>query len=184
MKTGDGSFTKSNKEKAELLNNFFTTVFTKENLETLPEVTDRVVESNLENIVISDTEVLKLLRELDASKSMGPDNVHPFLVKSLADVFVKPLTLIFQKSLSSGTLPTAWKDARITPIFKKGCKTEPGNYRPVSLSSIVCKTLEKLVRKSIIEHLNGNNLLSDRQYGFRSKRSCALQLLNVMEKMD
>ena len=99
LKTGDGSFTKSNKEKAELLNIFFTTVFTKENLETLPEVTDRVVKSNLENIVISDTEVFKLLRELDASKSMGPDNVHPFLVKNLAGVFVKPLTLIFQKSL-------------------------------------------------------------------------------------
>ena len=182
MKTGDGSFTKSNKEKAEVLNNFFTTVFNKENLETLTEVTERVVENNLENIVISDTEVLKLLRELDASKSMGLDNVHPFLVKSLADVFVKQLTLIFQKSLSSGTLPTAWKDARITPIFKKGCKTEPSNYGPVSLTSIVFKTPEKLVRKSIIEHLNGNNLLSDRQYGFRSKRSCALQLLNVMER--
>ena len=79
-------------------------------------------------------------------------------------------------------MPTALKDTRITPIFKKGCKTEPSNYRPVSLTSIVCKTLEKLVRKSIIEQLNGNNLLSDRQYGFRSKRSCALQLLNVMER--
>ena len=182
LKAEDGSFTKSDKEKAELLNNFFTTVFTKENLEKIPEVPDKVVESNLENIEIAETEVLKMLREPDASKPMGPNNIHPFLIKSMAEVFVKPLTLIFQKSVSSGTLPNAWKEARITPIFKKGSKTEPSNYRPVSLTSIVCKTLEKLVRKSIIEHLNNNNLLSDRQYGFRSHRSCALQLLNVMER--
>ena len=100
----------------------------------------------------------------------------------MAEVFVKPLTLIFQKSVSSGIVPSAWKEARITPIFKKGNKTEPSNYREVSLTSIVCKTLEKLVRKSILSHLTENHLLSDKQYGFRSGRSCSLQLLNVMER--
>ena len=177
----DGSFPKTNKEKADVLNDFFTTVFTKENLETVPDVTDRNVQENLENIVISEVEVLKQLKELDTSKSMGPDNCNPFLLKSMAEVFVKPLTIIFRKSLSSGTL-VAGKDARITPIFKKGSKIEPSNYRPVSLTSIVCKTLEKIVRKAVIDHLNGHNLLSDSQYGFRNNRSCALQLLNVMEK--
>ena len=185
LKNENGVFTKSEAEKAELLNDFFSSVFTKENLDTLPEVTDKEVLSELDNIVISESEVLKHLKELDASKAlkaMGPDNINPFLIKSMAEVFVKPLTLIFQKSVSSGIVPSAWKEARITPIFKKGNKTEPSNYRPVSLTSIVCKTLEKLVRKSILSHLTENHLLSDKQYGFRSGRSCSLQLLNVMER--
>ena len=156
LKNENGVFTKSEAEKAELLNDFFSG-----NLDTLPEVTDKEVLSELDNIVISESEVLKHLKELDASKAMGPDNM-------------KPLTLIFQKSVSSGIVPSAWKEARITPIFKKGNKTEPSNYRPVNLTSIVCKTLEKLVRKSILSHLTKNHLLSDKQYGFRSGRSCSL----------
>ena len=182
LKNEDGTFTKSDKEKAELLNGFFSTVFTKENLETLPELTEKEVLEDLQDIHVSETEVLKLLKELDSSKSMGPDNINPFLIKSMAEVFVKPLTLIFQKSVSSGIVPSAWKEARITPIFKKGSKAEPSNYRPVSLTSIVCKTLEKIVRKAILTHLTENHLLSDKQYGFRSGRSCSLQLLNVMER--
>ena len=182
LKNDNGVFTKSEAEKAELLNDFFSSVFSKENLDKLPEVTDKEVLSELDNIIISESEVLKHLKELDASKAMGPDIINPFLIKSMAEVFVKPLTLIFQKSVSSGIVQSAWKEARITPIYKKGNKTEPINYRPVSLTSIVCKTLEKLVRKSILSHLTENLLLSDKQYGFRSGRSCSLQLLNVMER--
>ena len=75
----------------------YTTIFTKENLDSLPGVTDKAVYSDLENINIMKEEVLKLLKEFDASKSVGPDNVHPFLPKALAEVFVEPLTLIFSK---------------------------------------------------------------------------------------
>ena len=96
----------------------------------------------------------------------------------MSEAFAAPITLMFRKSIGTGTLPSAWKSARITPIFKKGSKTEPSNYRPVSLTSIVCKTLEKIVRKHIMEHLTSNNLLSDEQYGFRSGRSCVTQLSN------
>ena len=75
------------------MNDFFSSVFTKENLDTLPEVTDKEVLSELDNIVISESEVLKHLKELDASKAMGPDNINPFLIKSMAEVFVKLLTI-------------------------------------------------------------------------------------------
>lgn len=113
---------------------------------------------------------------------MGSGNVHPILIKSMAEVFVKPL--IFQKSVSSGTLPTAWKEAGITLTFKKQSKTEPSDGWLVSLTSVLCKTLENLVCKSIIEHLNENNLLSERQYGFCSNRSCALLLYMYMYVME
>ena len=90
-------------------------------------MTDKEVRSELDNIIISESEVLKLLKELDVSKAMGTDNINPFLIKSMAEVFVKPLTLIFQESLSSGIVPTAWKEASVTPIFKKGNESEPSN---------------------------------------------------------
>ncbi len=112
---------------------------------------------------------------------MGPDELHPLLLKTMAKTFAIPLLLIFQKSINSGQIPKVWKDARVTPLFKKGSKSTPGNYRPVSLTSIVCKCLEKLVRKSIVEHLSRNKLISDAQFGFRAGRSCVLQLLDVME---
>ena len=184
LKKDDGEFVRTDKEKAELLNNFFSSVFTTEDVRNIPNVDDKPVHSPLIDIPISETEVKKLLKDMDATKSMGPDDIHPYLLKCMVDVFVEPLTLIFQKSVSSGKIPTAWKDARVSPIFKKGSKTDPSNYRPVSLTSVVCKLLEKLVRKHIMDHLHENNLLSNEQYGFRNKRSCALQLLHVMEEWN
>ncbi|CAC5400855.1 unnamed protein product [Mytilus coruscus] len=139
-------------------------------------------EDETEHFVINQDTVEKYLLLLNGSKSMGPDNIHPLIVKSMAKIFSKPLTLIFQKSIDIGKIPKEWKDARVTPLFKnKGSKLDAGNYRPVSLTSIVCKTLEKVLRKEIIDHLVTNNLLSDSQFGFRSGRSCILQLLDVIE---
>ena len=74
------------------------------------------------------------------------------------------INIDFQKSVLSGILPSAWKEVRITPIYKKGNKTESSNYRPMSLTAIVCMTLEKLVRKLKLSHLTENYLLSDKQY--------------------
>ena len=72
----------------------------------------------------------------------------------MADVFAKPLTLIFQKSIDCGKMPCTWKDARVTPLFKyKRNKAETGNYRPVSLTSVICKSLEKIIRKYLVDHL-------------------------------
>ena len=84
--------------------------------------------------------------------------------------FYLPLTDIFHKSLSSGVIPDDWKKANITCIFKKGNKQDPGNYRPVSLTSVICKLLERTVREEIVNHLSVNKLLSDSQFGFRKKK--------------
>ena len=72
---------------------------------------------------------------------MGPDNIHPLIIKSMLKTFSKPLTLLFQKSVDTGAIPSEWKDAQVTPFFKnKGSKHYAGNCRPVSLTSILCKT--------------------------------------------
>ena len=111
---------------------------------------------------------------------MGPDELNPLLLKTMSKVFAVPLSLIYQESIRSGKIPSVWKDARVTPLFKKGQKSNPGNYCPVSLTSIVCKCMEKIVRAAVIEHLSRNNLISNEQFGFRNGR-CVLQLIDVME---
>ena len=82
--------------------------------------------------------------------------------------------------MTTGKLPAKWKIAEVRPIFKKGSKTSPGNYRPVSLTSIVCKVFEGFVRDVLYKHLESNHLLAEEQYGFCSRRSCTTQLLNTI----
>ena len=108
----------------------------------------------------------KALRTLNINKSPGPDGIHPRILKELADVLSLPLKLLFDKTIVLGKLPTKWKLAEVRPIFKKGSKTSPGNYRPVSLTSIICKVFERFIKDRIFNHLTSNGLLSDDQYGF------------------
>ena len=93
------------------------------------------------------------LKSLNINKSPGPDGIHPRLLKELADILSTPLTTFFNRSLVEGKIPTAWKKAEVRPIFKKGSKTSPGNYRPVSLTSIVCKLYEGFIRDKLFNHL-------------------------------
>ena len=177
----NGTSAETDSEKADELNSFFASVFTHENLSNIPIVQDLNFDRPLETIDVSINQVEKLLHELNTTKSMGPDNMHPFLLQKLSKTLCYPLTVIFQKSVSVGKIPKEWKYAKVTPLFKKGNKSVTGNYRPVSLMSVVCKCLERIIRAQIVEHLERHHLLSDSQYGFRSERSCVLQLLDVLE---
>ena len=92
-----------------------------------------------------------------------------------------PLSIIFKKSFNSGILPQDWKNAQVTPIHKKGARNHIGNYRPVSLTSIFSKFMESIVKDYLMRHLLTNNLLSPYQFGFTPGRSCATQLLHVLD---
>ena len=96
------------------------------------------------------------------------------------DVILEPLTKLLTTSLESGKLSDDWKTANVTPIFKKGRKSDPNNYRPVSLTSAVCKLMETVIRDGIVNHVENQNLLSPAQHGFRSHRSCSTQLIEVI----
>ena len=99
----------------------------------------------------------------------------------MAEALADPLTLVLNKILSTGTLPQLWKDANVTPIFKKGKKSSPGNYRPVSLTSVICKLMESLVRDHIVKHMNTNSLFTKYQHGFMEGRSCSTNLLATLD---
>ena len=92
-----------------------------------------------------------------------------------------PVTILFNKSLSEGRLPSMWKTANVTCIFKSGDRQSACNYRPISVTAILCRLLEKIVRNSIMDHCKDNKVFSNSQYGFREGRSCVLQLLKVFD---
>jgi hypothetical protein len=166
----------SDGDKAEILANFFSSVFTDEDVNNLPKMEKRNSNKATDD-PFSQEEIKKLLLGLNTTKSPGPDKAHPKVLYELANVIDKPLFIIVKKSFETGIVPENWKVAIITALFKKGDKKLASNYRPVSLTSILCKLLEKLIRKRIIEHIDKFNLFSDRQL-----RSTSLQLLKVLDK--
>ena len=89
--------------------------------------------------------------------------------------------MILKQSFDDQELPLDWKTANVKALYKKGNRSNPGNYRPVSLTCVPCKIMEKIVSNRIMKHMADNNLFSNSQYSFRSLRSCSLQLLEVME---
>lgn len=177
----DGGIASTDRDKAQTLNNFFVSVFTRE--DDPPQVSPDADHStdDLWDVAFKPEEVEKKLRNLNPAKSPGPDMLHPRVLKELAEVIALPLSTIFKKSFSSGRLPRQWKDATVTPIYKKGSKSEPCNYRPVSLTSVVCKLMESFIRDSLIKHLTQTDQLSPHQHGFIPRRSCTTQLLETLE---
>lgn len=177
----DGSKTKTDEEKAELLNKFFQSVFTIENDSQLPYFEDYEYENITEDIDFSIDTIKKLLAKLDKNKAQGPDGIPPSLLSEAAEELAEPIGVLFRKSLESGQLPKDWKTANISPIFKKGNKSAVNNYRPVSLTCILCKTMEKLIRETILNHLLQNGIISPHQHGFVPGKSCITQLLESID---
>ena len=115
---------------------------------------------------LNETEIERRLKNLKVNKSMGVDNVHPMVSRECAVAFAKPLVILFRKSLIENKIPNLWKLALISPIFKKVSRTLAANYRPISLTSIVCKLLESIIRDEFLNHLILNKLLNPAQHGF------------------
>ena len=146
----------------------------------MPEM-NNMYEREIRNMDVRREDIQARLEKLKVNKSCGPDDVNPYVLQKTASNISKSLEKIFKLSLATGECPSDWRTANVTPIHKKGDRTEPSNYRPVSLTSQVCKVLESMVRKHILEHLDENNILSDKQHGFREGRSCLTNLLEIME---
>lgn len=125
-------------------------------------------------------EVFNLLRNIDPSKSSGPDNVPGRLLKEGAEWLAEPLSNLLSLSLSKGALPRDWTSANVSPVHKKGNKHSVSNYRPVSLTCIAVKPLERIVYNHIYDYLTTNGKLNRFQHGFRKDHSCLTQLLETV----
>jgi hypothetical protein len=167
-------------EQAEILSNYFCSVYTSEqdtNFQGLPATDNGTPQ--IADINITEDQVLKKLKCLKTDKSPGSDGIHPVILQKIAPVLAKPLYIIFSTSLRTATLPQEWKTAQVSAIYKKGPKKLAQNYRPISLTCIACKIIESIIRDTLMDHFYKNNLLSTRQYGFISGRStcCTMECL-------
>ena len=180
LENPDGSKATSVKEKANTLNKFFCSVFTTERLDNILELSADFDGETLSTAEITPEIVWRKLVDLNPNKSPGPDKWHPHFLRKLADVICIPLSIILNKSLKEDVHKT-WLKAIITAIYKKGVKSMPENYRPASLTSVISKIMESIIRDAIISHMTDHDLISDAQHGFVPGRNCLTQLLICME---
>jgi len=123
------------------------------------------------------------LSDLDVHKSMGPDGMHSRVLRELADVIAEPLSIIFERSWRTGEVPEDWRRANVTPVFKKGKKEDPGNYRPVSLTSIPGKVMEQLILKVINKQVEEKKDIRSSQHRFIKGTSCLTNLIAFYDGM-
>ncbi|PKU45859.1 rna-directed dna polymerase from mobile element jockey-like [Limosa lapponica baueri] len=162
-----GALVVEHTEKAELLNAFFALVFTAkaaphefQTLETRGKVWREEDFSSIGEDWVRDH-----LAKLDIHKSMGPDGMHPRVLRELADVIAEPLSIIYERSRRTGEVPEVWRKANITPVYKKGRREDPGNYRPISLTSVPGKIMERLVLDVISKHIEDKEVIGSGQHG-------------------
>ena len=160
---------------------FFESTFTSEPAGEIPDIKHGNANSKvISDLIISATDVKKLLKNLNIYKSLGPDGIHPKLLKSLSEneAFVDTVTALFQSCYDTGVLPKAWKTAEVKALYKKGDKMHSKNYRPISLTCILSKLFEKLMRNHILDHVY--EYICTEQHGFLPKRSCLSNLLDCI----
>ena len=168
-------------KKADLFAKFFSSVQVNETGE-VPNIEKRKRKTEMPPLEIGRGKLLKILKNLKPDKAAGIDKMSPRIIREVADEIVDVITEIFNESVQTAAVPLDWLRAIITVIFKKGKKSMAGNYRPVSLTCILCKCLERIIRDHIIEHMKQNNFFSKHQYGFLAGRSVTLQLLYAIDK--
>jgi hypothetical protein len=183
LKDEDGKLLVNPIDIANCLNNVFYKAFTKHDGLTVPEFNQRTNESCIgsPDELFGWYTIKDKLDELDINKSTGLDGIHPLVLKKCSKTLCVPLSMLFTKSFKAGALPSCWKFANVTPIFKKGSKTCALNYRPISLTSILCKIMEKIIRDVMVSHLLKFKLLSMHQHGFVQAKSCATNLIETLD---
>lgn len=184
LKDSAGGLVTDDDKMAELLNDFFCSVFTTEDCSNIP-VAEKLFTGNspLETVVITEEKVKKKLDKLKPNSAPGPDKLWPRVLQKLSSVIAFPLSIVYTRCLAEGTVPPDWKLANVTPIFKKGSKGSPGNYRPVSLTCVLCKVMESILRDAIVQHLEQYSLLRKSQHGFMAGKSTLSNLLEYLEDL-
>jgi len=201
LKNEEGLLSMKDEENATLLNKFFTSVFTDE--DDSPELilnagskflwgkqSDDPFEyigllskEFIEEAEVTEELVAKLLAKINPNKSNIKACIHPRILKECATSLAGPVSQIFKKSLETATLPSQWTKGDITALHKGGSRHDAKQYRPITITSVLCRTLETVVKVSITEHLDRQVQVNDKQHGFRAKRSCLTNLLLNLEEI-
>ena len=168
----------NDRDKANALNNQFTSVFTSESY-PIP-VIDHSLYSSIPPLDIGTNGIIKQLKKLNQNKATGPDELPARVLKETAEQIAPIITHIFKQSYNTGKLPNDWLQALVTPIHKKSLKSDPANYRPISLTCIICAVMEHIIVSNIWKHLHKHDIILHFQHGFQSGLSCESQLIETV----
>lgn len=133
---------------------------------------------------ISGLEVSNVINSLKSSKSPGPDNICSFIIKLANNYICFPLSYLFNLCMLNGIFPSVLKTSKVIPLYKKGCKSEICNYRPITLSSVISKVFEKLIYSRMNNFINNYDLFYKSQYGFRVGHSTTFAVIDVTEMIN
>ena len=160
-------------DQANLFNEFFSDQFS---LESKYDI-EIDMESNDQffDVKFHELDVLLLLKDINPSKTAGPDGIHGMVLKNCASTLAKPLTIMFNISFVTGSIPNEWKLASVVPVHKKDEKGSVENYRPISLTSLIMKVFERCIRKELLNSCE--HLIDPRQHGFTNAKSCTTQMV-------
>ena len=173
----NGEFVIKAKEQAETMNRFIT-----RSDDDTPTKGPICGNNSLSDISVTEERVKTSIDGLREFAAPGPDGFPPKLLKILQNEIALPLAILFRKSIDDGEIPDEWRDAHVTAIHKKGSKADPGNYRGVSLTSVIGKLMERMIKEDIDNYVEKNRLLSDTQHGFRSGRSPQTNLIEFLNQ--
>ena len=178
----DGKLTETEEEAATALNTYYHSVFTYDDGLTPPPAFSEQTSERIQDVYLSVEGVEEVLQGLNPNKAAGPDGVESRILKECSKELAPLLYKIYRKSLDKGEVPQLWKEANIIPIHKSGSKAIMANFRPVALTSVLCKVLERMICSAIMSFLMTNGLLSEQQHGFVRGRSCQTNILLCLER--
>ena len=169
-------------EMANILQEQFSSVYSDPNSPNIvpPDFDCPVIKTPFSEYSLSftDEDIQESIKDIKLDSASGPDGIPAVLLKSCSVELCKPIRLIWEESMAVGTVPKFYKEAYFAPLYKKDNRADPVNYRPVSLTSHIMKTYERIVQKVMVRYIEDNEILSKKQHGFRSGRSCLTQMLS------
>ena len=177
----NGRLFNASKDKADIFNRQYLSVFTRENPNT--PIPDPDSDPYPDSQWGSEKGVRKLLQKSNPRKASGADMIPARLLKECAKDLAPILAIIFNKPFQTGTVPDDWTTTKVSAVFKKGERYDPANYRPVSLTCLCCKMLEHIIVSNVMKHMEGHSILFDCQHGFHARRSCETQLVTLLQDL-
>ena len=184
LKDVNGELIDDPKLKAEILQSQYVSVFSdpeKANVEDSLKIIKPHEGTELKDLEFSVSDIVDAISELDPYAATPDGDIPARILCSCKSSLAVPLWLLWKSSFDSGKIPPDLKLQYITPLYKKGNKTEAVNYRPVSITSHIIKIFERVMRKHLVNHLEENQALPDSQHGFRKSRSCLTQLIEHID---
>ena len=186
LKNQMGQITNDPREKADILQQQYISVFSdpsRANIEACLSVIDPPRNTELQDIQFGVDDIQSAIDELDPYSATPDGDIPAKILCSCKESLALPLWLLWRSSFESGKIPHDLKLQFITPLYKKGNKTEAANYRPVSITSHLIKIFERVMRNHLVRYLEDNSLLPDSQHGFRKNRSCLTQLIEHVDSV-